>query len=657
MSDFKELDQDKSPRLRLILGCLAMAFFVSAIYITVSYRLASDLGLKTELNALHQQTMLLQSEITQDPALSAQQLTQFVNTIYLHDHVQVPTLYVQVEGKEFSWSTRQGVTETDLVKLIDSIQNTIKEHTDHSHSMPNGIETFAGKKYLWQLSHLGQYKTTVIIQSQSLEETLSYIIKRLSITSLLVFWLAVWLALTISSWINQKIQEKNHALRKLATYDALTNLPNRLYLNKVMSQFMGKNVSGKHEQKPAREGCLFVIDLDNFKEVNDTFGHAAGDELLQSVANKLSASITEQQILFRISGDEFIVWSPDTGIEEAKATAQALILACNEPVMINQLYINTGASIGFAHYPSHATDFESLVICADTAMYDAKQGHKGWSMFSQHDRSQGAQRLELRADLEEAFSAQHILLDYQPKVNLADGKIIGVEGLARWHHPVHGVLSPYHFIELIEQSGRIQEFGRYVIKQAIEQLSAWQSQGIHTPIAINVSPYSLLDPELLEFTLALLKQHDISPSMLEIELIESSISINVEYIFKRLHEFKQAGIKLAIDDFGTGMSSLSYISHLNVHFIKIDKSFMQDVEQDTKKRAVISAAIQLARNFNGSVIAEGIETKQQADIIKAMGCEFGQGYYFAKPMSAQQVTLLIQADQPLPFSIESSFND
>jgi len=259
MSDFKELDQDKSPRLRLILGCLAMAFFVSAIYITVSYRLASDLGLKTELNALHQQTMLLQSEITQDPALSAQQLTQFVNTIYLHDHVQVPTLYVQVEGKEFSWSTRQGVTETDLVKLIDSIQNTIKEHTDPGYSMPNGIETFAGKKYLWQLSHLGQYKTTVIIQSQSLEETLSYIIKRLSITSLLVFWLAVWLALTISSWINQKIQEKNHALRKLATNDALTNLPNRLYLNKVMSQFMGKNVSGKHEQKPAREGCLLSI--------------------------------------------------------------------------------------------------------------------------------------------------------------------------------------------------------------------------------------------------------------------------------------------------------------------------------------------------------------------------------------------------------------
>ncbi|WP_353666305.1 EAL domain-containing protein [Marinomonas sp. THO17] len=633
-----------------------MAFFVSVIYITVSYRLAVDLGLKTELNALHQQTMILMSEIEQDSQLSSQQLERFVNIVYLHHHVSVPTLYVHVEGKKLTWTKRHGISESDAQHLFNAIQQQLNSKDAFDHSMPNGVETFSGSKFLWQFGHTGQYKTLVIIQSQSLDDTLSYIIKRLFITSLFVFWLAIWLALSISSWINRKISKKNDALRKLATYDSLTNLPNRLYLNQVMSRFMRHQTnsarSTKNQEKQIKEGCLFVIDLDNFKEVNDTFGHAAGDELLQSVAKKLSASLTEQQILFRISGDEFIVWSPNTPIETAKNIAKMLIVACNEPVMINHLYINTGASIGFAHYPSHAKDFETLLLCADSAMYDAKQGRKGWSIFSKHTNSQGAKRLELRADLEDAFSAQRIKLDYQPKVSLNDYKITGVEGLARWHHPLHGVLYPYHFIELIEQSGRIQEFGRYIIKQAIEQLAIWQKQGIELPIAINISPFSLLDPKLLDFTLSLLKQHAIPSHMLEIELVESSISINLEYIFKRLDEFKQAGIKLAIDDFGTGMSSLSYISHLNVNFIKIDKSFMQGVEQDTKKRAVISAAIQLARNFNSSVIAEGIETQQQVDIVKKMGCEYGQGYYFAKPMSAQRIALLIKADQALPLSTE-----
>ncbi|NVK74428.1 MAG: bifunctional diguanylate cyclase/phosphodiesterase, partial [Oceanospirillaceae bacterium] len=381
---------------------------------------------------------------------------------------------------------------------------------------------------------------------------------------------------------------------------------------------------------------------------NDTFGHAAGDALLIKVAKKLNEILDDTQTIVRFGGDKFIIWAPNLNIEQAKNLIQQLIIACNEPVMINKLAISTGASIGFAHYPSQATEPDALILCADTAMDEAKQNRSGWSMFSERNIQSGRQRLKLRADLDNAFSNQQIKLHYQPKVSLKDGHIIGVEALARWHHPTDGLLYPIHFIELIEQSGRVQEFGRYVIATAIQQLDVWHKQGLYTPIAVNLSPYNLLDPCLLEFTQSLLKQHNIEENKLEIELIESETSINIDAISKSLNDFKEAGIKLAIDDFGTGMSSLSYISNLNVNHIKIDRTFIDGIDQDDRKKAVVLAVIILAKSFKSNVIAEGIENKFQADKLIEMGCHYGQGYYFAKPMSADKIQTILKANTALP---------
>jgi diguanylate cyclase (GGDEF)-like protein len=397
-----------------------------------------------------------------------------------------------------------------------------------------------------------------------------------------------------------------------------------------------------------KQGCLFVIDLDKFKEVNDTFGHAAGDTLLINVAKKLGQVLDDAQTLVRFGGDKFIIWAPEVDIEQAKNLVQRLIITCNEPVMINKLAISTGASIGLSHYPSQATDPESLILYADTAMYEAKQNRSGWSMFNERNIQCGRQRLKLRADLDDALSERQIKLHYQPKVSLKDGHIIGVEALARWYHPTDGLLPPAHFIELIEQSGRVQEFGRYVIANAIEQLDLWHQQGLFTPIAINLSPYNLLDPSLLDFTLRLLKNHKIEANKLEIELIESATSVNIEYISQSLNNFKEAGIKLAIDDFGTGMSSLSYISNLNVNHIKIDRSFIDGVEQDIRKQAVVSSVVMLANSFECEVIAEGIENKSQSEMLIEIGCLYGQGYYYAMPMTAENMQAMLLADAALP---------
>ncbi|MBU1296239.1 MAG: EAL domain-containing protein [Gammaproteobacteria bacterium] len=654
MTALLELQRDKSFRLKLILVCLTVALSVASIYTVVSYRLAADLGLKTALDSLHRQAMLIHGEllITNKKA-PEEHLAELIKLVYFNGHLEESELYIKITGPNLEWSIdhKMNPIETDLLlSKIASLTNTSLSTID----MPNDQESIKGKQFLWQMVRGDKYQVIIIKTSEYIDNTLTFVMKRLIITSIIVFWLATWFALTLSSWMNKRVQDKNDSLAHLATHDSLTGLPNRLFLANMMHPIIIDHSDPTHKKYEEfyshypKQGCLFVIDLDKFKEVNDTFGHAAGDTLLINVAKKLGQVLDDAQTLVRFGGDKFIIWAPEVDIEQAKNLVQRLIITCNEPVMINKLAISTGASIGLSHYPSQATDPESLILYADTAMYEAKQNRSGWSMFNERNIQCGRQRLKLRADLDDALSERQIKLHYQPKVSLKDGHIIGVEALARWYHPTDGLLPPAHFIELIEQSGRVQEFGRYVITNAIEQLDLWHQQGLFTPIAINLSPYNLLDPSLLDFTLRLLKNHKIEANKLEIELIESATSVNIEYISQSLNNFKEAGIKLAIDDFGTGMSSLSYISNLNVNHIKIDRSFIDGVEQDIRKQAVVSSVVMLANSFECEVIAEGIENKSQSEMLIEIGCLYGQGYYYAMPMTAENMQAMLQADAALP---------
>lgn len=653
MQELLELQRDKSFRLKLIMVCLAVALSVASIYTVVSYRLAADLVQSTELESLQGQAMLIHGELLIDEnATQEEHLKKLVKLVYFDSHLTDSELYIKISGPNLNWSMDHNISLNIKDQLLSELP--ILNTSPTNMETPNGQTQIDGRLFLWQIVKDNNYQVVIIKTSANIENTLEFVMKRLIITSIIVFWLATWFAITLSSWMNKRVQDKNDSLAHLATHDALTGLPNRLFLSNLLQPIIIDYSDPKHKKyeefykKSPKQGCLFVIDLDKFKEVNDTFGHAAGDALLIKVAKKLNEILDDTQTIVRFGGDKFIIWAPNLNIEQAKNLIQQLIIACNEPVMINKLAISTGASIGFAHYPSQATEPDALILCADTAMDEAKQNRSGWSMFSERNIQSGRQRLKLRADLDNAFSNQQIKLHYQPKVSLKDGHIIGVEALARWHHPTDGLLYPIHFIELIEQSGRVQEFGRYVIATAIQQLDVWHKQGLYTPIAVNLSPYNLLDPCLLEFTQSLLKQHNIEENKLEIELIESETSINIDAISKSLNDFKEAGIKLAIDDFGTGMSSLSYISNLNVNHIKIDRTFIDGIDQDDRKKAVVLAVIILAKSFKSNVIAEGIENKFQADKLIEMGCHYGQGYYFAKPMSADKIQTILKANTALP---------
>ena len=369
MPPLLELQRDKLFRLRLILVCLGVALFVSSIYVVVSYRLSSDLGIEAETVSLHRQTMLFHAELVEADNEATQRLKHLIELTYLNDHVRTELLYVEVHGDELDWSLNHNMTFSQITTLKEKIVS--KTQQSKRPSMVNGLEKVDGERFLWQMVEGQGYSIIMIKAASSVDAALSLIAKRLSITSFIVFWLALWLAITLSSWMSKRVQSKNDALAKLATYDSLTGLPNRLYLINMMQNIMPETPAQYEKtnetplETPTR-GCLFAIDLDKFKEVNDTFGHSSGDLLLREVSRKLALALNPTQTVMRIGGDEFIIWAPDLEIEEAHKLAQKLIDVCNEPIMIHKLSVNTGASIGLAHYPSHAKDAESLMVCAET---------------------------------------------------------------------------------------------------------------------------------------------------------------------------------------------------------------------------------------------------------------------------------------------------
>jgi diguanylate cyclase (GGDEF)-like protein len=500
-----------------------------------------------------------------------------------------------------------------------------------------GTLTLNGEQFL-RYSFIGShFKIEFVKASSSKQLMMTMVARRLIILSAIILWLAIWFALAMSTLIAKRVQEKNDQLTHIATHDALTGLPNRLFLKQTLEQSLIYSSS----INKVSEGCLMIIDLDKFKEVNDSFGHTAGDLLLKDVAKRLKLALKNNQLVVRVGGDEFVIWAPNASIEEAQHIAKNLVSVCDEPVMINNLAVNIGASIGIAHYPSQANTIELLMVCADTAMYQAKQHHQGWHLFDQVNNIDHKNRLSLRADLNAALSEKQIKLYYQPKINLQNYKTIGLEALARWHHPIKGLLTPDHFIELIEQSGRVQEFGRYIITSAIEQLAAWKKVDILIPIAVNLSPHNLLDPGLVEFISDTLEEHKIKPQLLEIELTENETSLNIELIKNSINAINKIGVVMAIDDFGTGMSSLSYIANLNVNSIKIDRAFVIDILTNEKHKAIVSATITLAQSLGAKMVAEGIENQEQLDLLISMGCHYGQGYLFSKPQTADNTILSI----------------
>nr|WP_037199211.1 GGDEF and EAL domain-containing protein [Rhizobium lusitanum] len=422
----------------------------------------------------------------------------------------------------------------------------------------------------------------------------------------------------------------------LAEHDALTGLPNRTLLNRKVVALLEK------ASQAGKSLAVAFVDLDNFKLVNDSLGHAAGDELLKVVAQRISAQIKSSGIVSRIGGDEFIIVleeNQDPFHERLKAILEGI----SEPLTIDGVEIRVSCSIGVACSRKHGDTASELFANADMALYRVKEsGRNGIQLFTPAMGEEARSKLSRIEELRRAVERNEFVLHYQPQKNISSGQVIGVEALVRWQHPVEGLLLPGTFIPLAEETGLVVLIGDMVLREACRQARAWQDQGLPPlRIAVNVSARQFLENSLIDQVASALQAAGLDPQWLELELTESLIMRDVEGAIERMHALKELGVSIAIDDFGTGYSSLSTLRRFPLSRLKIDRSFIADIPEKAGDMAITSAIVSLGRTLELEVVAEGVETEEQAQFLEGAGCEMFQGFLFAKPLPASEVGNLI----------------
>jgi diguanylate cyclase (GGDEF)-like protein/PAS domain S-box-containing protein len=435
-------------------------------------------------------------------------------------------------------------------------------------------------------------------------------------------------------------------LARLAQYDALTNLPNRTLFNDRLSQA----IALAHRQ--GAHLALLFVDLDGFKHVNDFYGHAMGDTLLQSVAHRLLACVRRSDTVSRHGGDEFVMLlSHVERVEDAAVAAEKVIAALAAPLRVADRDLLVTASIGISVYPDDALEAETLINAADAAMYHAKEnGRSTYQFFRMDMNARSADRQSLERSLRGAVERQELVLHYQPRVNLGTGTMTGVEALVRWRHPRRGLICPSDFVPTAEASGLIIPIGQWVLREACRQARVWQDA--HLPLismAVNVSAVEFRAKGFVEHVSAVLEETQIEPRHLELELTESVLMADAESTTDVLRTLKDVGVQLAVDDFGTGYSSLSSLSRFPIDSLKIDRSLVQAITTDAGDATIVGAVISLGRSLNLRVVAEGVETREQLAVLHAQHCEEGQGSYFSPPVAQEQLADLLAAEtSPAP---------
>lgn len=429
-------------------------------------------------------------------------------------------------------------------------------------------------------------------------------------------------------------------IKYLATHDGLTGLPNRA----MFSQLLGFSI--KTAERYQRHCALLFIDLDRFKIVNDSLGHAVGDALLVEVAARIRAGVRGSDVVARLGGDEFVVVVNEvTESRQVAKIARGLLTAIGKPMLLSGVECRVTASIGIAMYPEDGADDQTLTKNADVAMYLAKsEGKNDVRYFSKEIETQSIERLTLEAGLRHALERNELRLHYQPKLDVATGHIAGVEALLRWMHPELGLLPPLRFIPLAEETGLIVPIGRWVLQTACKQHVAWQREGLPVvSMAINVSPRQFSDKNLLADIDEALATSGMDPTLLQIEITESMVMLNVDRAIKVLDQIQSRGVRLAIDDFGTGYSSMSMMKRFPIDTIKIDRSFIRDVGSNSEDKAIAQAIIDMGKALGLTVVAEGVETIEQDEFLRSHACDELQGFLFSKPATADKMAELLRA--------------
>ena len=427
--------------------------------------------------------------------------------------------------------------------------------------------------------------------------------------------------------ITERMQMEE-TLRYQALHDALTDLPNRTFLSKRIDQAL---LNAERKQSIV---ALLMMDLNRFKEINDTFGHQYGDMLLQQVSARLVEALGNVGTIARLGGDEFAILLPQIDEESTRIVAEQLQNVLDDPFLIADYPLHIEASIGIVLYPTHGRDALTLMRRADVAMYAAKSAHESIAFYDiTHDDQQSAGRLALISALRQAITANDLTLYYQPKVNLKTGLSHSVEALARWRHPVYGFVAPDQFIPLAEQTGLINPLTAWVLEAAVKQCSAWLRSGLTLSIAVNLSSWNLRDVTLPETITCLLERYSVPSHLLRVELTESAIMTDADRALEVLQRLSRLGIHISVDDFGTGYSSLAYLKRLPIDELKIDRSFVQHMAEIESDAAIVRSTVMLAHSLSLQIVAEGVEDLATWHCLADCNCDIAQGYYMSRPLS------------------------
>lgn len=432
-----------------------------------------------------------------------------------------------------------------------------------------------------------------------------------------------------------KLKQTNEELRQMALHDPLTNLANRTLFEDKLNDYI------QRAKQNASSFSLLYMDLDGFKMVNDAYGHDIGDKLLVEVAKRLNAAVNPSDILARVGGDEFVLLSHASSEDDASRLAETLVAAIEPEFTVETYELRVSLSIGIAMFPAHGIEAREMLFNADSAMYHTKNsGRNGFSVYQPSMSPIGRSQVQLKNELWRAIHNNELRLFYQPKLNVTSGEIIGYEALVRWQHPERGLKTPDKFLPIAEQTGMILLLGEWVLNEACRQLAIWHQQGAdHLSISVNLSAQQFEQKSLIYLVTRTLEEYCLAPDKLILEITETTAMRYPQESIKILEELKAIGVQVAIDDFGTGYSSLLYLQNMPATELKIDRAFINSIgHKDTDPR-LLSMIIELAKNMNLNIVAEGVESEEQQTYLVNLGCDVHQGYYFSRPVPPSEITV------------------
>ena len=517
------------------------------------------------------------------------------------------------------------------VALVD------RKHYVEFFSKPYSREIFSRRSVRELLAHKDykSYDAIIVDENRSVEDVAQIIIEagmQHMVSGFLVCSQGRYLGVANGhDLLNIITQRKQAELHYLAHYDSLTGVPNRMLLGDRLDQ------ACRDADRKARAVGLLFIDVDRFKQINDSFGHSVGDAVLRAIVERLKASARRADTVARLAGDEFVILMEDLADPaDVGVVARRLVQSMQQPIEMFGHSLVVTVSVGSALYPGDDTQISALLAKADAAMYEAKlRGRNGYHKYSSGTRMYNPASMVIENELRQAIERDELVLHFQPQVELASKALFGVEALVRWRHPARGLISPAQFIPIAEESGLIVPLGEWVLRQAFRQLKSWQERGLpRLRISVNISALQFQRRSFAALLKALLAEYEIEARLVELELTESALMQNVDEVLHTLKDIKSLGVSLAIDDFGTGFSSLSYLRKFPIDRLKIDQSFVRDIHSTPVNESIARAIVALAKSLSLDIIAEGIEKPSEKAVLELMGCPEGQGYLFAKPLSA-----------------------